>query len=130
MPPLRGSGAGRRRRAAVVAALVTCSTALAGREPAVAGGAPAPSVPAPQLERNPCVRGGEFACATARVPLDHGDPDGRTIELAVVGREATGPVPRPAPGHPPGRAARTRTTDPFRGTEEIPRNARRERRLL
>ncbi|WP_055692249.1 alpha/beta hydrolase [Streptomyces prasinus] len=91
MPPIRGSRAGRRRHAAVVAALVTCSTALTGQDLAVAGGAPAPSGPVPRLEWNPCVRGGEFDCATAKVPLDHDDPDGRTIELAVVRHEATDP---------------------------------------
>ncbi|MGX1507024.1 UNVERIFIED_CONTAM: pimeloyl-ACP methyl ester carboxylesterase [Streptomyces graminofaciens] len=90
MPPIRGLIAGRRRRTAVVAALVTCSTILTGPNIASAGGAPTP-VAAPQLEWSRCVPGSEFDCATAKVPLDYNDPGGRTIELAVVKRKATDP---------------------------------------
>ncbi|MFJ9814220.1 alpha/beta hydrolase [Streptomyces sp. NPDC101151] len=88
---IAGSTAVRRRCAAVVAAVVTCSTVLAGPDLAGAGGTPAPAVPAPQLKWKPCVKGGRFDCATAEVPLDYRDPGGRSIELAVVKRKATGP---------------------------------------
>ncbi|MFI2908966.1 alpha/beta hydrolase [Streptomyces sp. PDY-4] len=85
---------GRRRCAAVVAGVVACSTAFTGLGPAVAGGGPAPSVPAPELDWRPCVQGSPFDCATAEVPLDYRDPGGRAIELAVVRRKATGPGKR------------------------------------
>ncbi|MGY3205377.1 alpha/beta hydrolase [Streptomyces sp. TE5632] len=91
MPLIRRLTTARRRHAAFVAALVTCSTVLTGQELAVAGGTPTPSVPVPQLDWSPCVRGSEFDCATAKVPLDHGRPGGRTLELAVIKRKATGP---------------------------------------
>ncbi|WGD39472.1 alpha/beta hydrolase [Streptomyces cathayae] len=91
MPLIRRFTAVRRRHTAFVTALVTCSTVLAGQDLAVAGGTPAPSVPVPRLDWSPCVRGSEFDCATAKVPLDHGRPGGRTLELAVVKRKATDP---------------------------------------
>ncbi|GAA3310226.1 hypothetical protein GCM10020295_76750 [Streptomyces cinereospinus] len=83
--------AGRRCCAAAVAAVVTCSTALAGPGPAAADGTPTPAASAPRLDWHPCVKGSPFDCATARVPLDYGDPGGRTVELAVVKRKATAP---------------------------------------
>ncbi|MFD7686117.1 alpha/beta hydrolase [Streptomyces sp. NPDC059781] len=89
-----GPISGRRRRAAVVATVVACSTAFTGLGPTTADGGPAPSVPAPELDWRPCVQGSPFDCATAEVPLDHRDPGGRTIELAVVRRKATGPGAR------------------------------------
>ncbi|MFD7973533.1 alpha/beta hydrolase [Streptomyces clavifer] len=92
--PLRGFTAGRRRHAVVLAAVLTWSTVLTGQDPAAAGGAPAPSVPAPRLDWKPCVQGSPFDCAAAKVPLDYGSPGGRAVELAVVRRKATGPGPR------------------------------------
>ncbi|MFC8390351.1 alpha/beta hydrolase [Streptomyces sp. NPDC057238] len=90
MPPIRGPvGGRRRRRTAVITALLTCSTMVTGPNIASAGGAP--TVPAPQLDWSQCVPGSEFDCATAKVPLDYDDPRGRTIELAVVRRKATDP---------------------------------------
>ncbi|MEU1405500.1 alpha/beta hydrolase [Streptomyces sp. NPDC005728] len=86
-----GPISGRGRCAAVVAAVAACSTVLTGPDLVVAGGTPAPAVPAPQLEWTPCVQGSPFDCATAKVPLDYRNPGGRTIELAVVKRKATGP---------------------------------------
>ncbi|WSQ06441.1 alpha/beta hydrolase [Streptomyces sp. NBC_01231] len=86
--------AGRRHHAAALAAVVICSTAFTGPLHAPAGGAPSPSAPAPQLDWKPCVQGSPFDCATAKVPLDYDDPGGRTIELAVVKRKATGPGQR------------------------------------
>ncbi|MFF3448581.1 alpha/beta hydrolase [Streptomyces sp. NPDC002667] len=89
---MRRSGTRNRRRgAAAVAALVTLSTALAGQQLAVAGGGPTASVPAPKLNWKPCAPNTAYDCATAKVPLDYAKPRGRTIELAVVKRKATGP---------------------------------------
>ncbi|MFD7437998.1 alpha/beta hydrolase [Streptomyces sp. NPDC059861] len=83
---------GRRRVcAAAVAAVVTCATALAAPGLATAGGPPTPSASALKLDWSPCVKGSPFDCATAKVPLDYRAPGGRSIELAVVKRKATGP---------------------------------------
>ncbi|WP_328401105.1 alpha/beta hydrolase [Streptomyces sp. NBC_00390] len=90
IPPIPGSPAGRRRQTAALAAAVICSTVFTGPDLAVAGG-PSPSVPAPKLDWKPCIQGSPFDCATAKVPLDHLNPGGRTIELAVIKRKATGP---------------------------------------
>ncbi|MGW7429685.1 alpha/beta hydrolase [Streptomyces sp. NPDC054861] len=92
--PIPGAAARRRGYVAVVAALVTCSAAWTGQGPAVAGGAPTPSLPAPEPNWKPCTQGSPFDCAAVKVPLDYDDPGGRGIELAVVKREATGPGPR------------------------------------
>ncbi|MFF2730021.1 alpha/beta hydrolase [Streptomyces sp. NPDC058008] len=91
--PLRGSIAGRRRHAAAVA-VMTCVTVLAVQGPVAADGTSPPPAPAPRLDWSPCVGGSPFDCATAKVPLDHAEPGGRTIELAVVRRKATGPGQR------------------------------------
>ncbi|MFE3660356.1 alpha/beta hydrolase [Streptomyces sp. NPDC059165] len=72
---------------AVIAVTAVCSTVYTGPDLAVTGGPP-PSVPAPQLDWQPCVQGSPFDCATAEVPLDYDGPGGRTIELAVIKREA------------------------------------------
>ncbi|MGW1832467.1 alpha/beta hydrolase [Streptomyces tubercidicus] len=88
---ISGPIAGRRRRAAAVTAVLTCSTVLTGPDFAAAGGPPSPSAAAPRLEWRPCVRGSAFDCASARVPLDYRNPGGRTIELAVIKRPATDP---------------------------------------
>ncbi|MFC9889382.1 alpha/beta fold hydrolase [Streptomyces pilosus] len=90
MPRIRATPAGR-RRAAVVAALLTGSAVLTGPSPATAGGAPPPASAVPRLDWSRCVPGSAFDCATARVPLDHDEPGGRTIELAVVRRKAADP---------------------------------------
>ncbi|MGW7578419.1 alpha/beta hydrolase [Streptomyces sp. NPDC054765] len=86
----RDAAAGRRCHAAALAAAVICSTVFSGPGPAPAA-APSPSIPAPQLDWRPCARGSRFDCATAKVPLDYRNPGRRTIELAVVKRQATGP---------------------------------------
>ncbi|MFJ4468410.1 alpha/beta hydrolase [Streptomyces sp. NPDC089424] len=82
---------GRRRACAAVAAVVICATAPAVPGLATADGTRAPSASAPKLDWSPCVKGSPYDCATAQVPLDHGDPTGRSIDLAVVKRKATGP---------------------------------------
>ncbi|MER5891978.1 alpha/beta hydrolase [Streptomyces sp. NPDC001876] len=92
--PLRGLIAGRRRHAAVIATVMACSTVLTGQGPVTADGAPTPSVPAPRLDWRPCIQGSPFDCATAKVPLDYKNPQGRTIDLAVIKRKATRPAQR------------------------------------
>ncbi|MFE6152073.1 alpha/beta hydrolase [Streptomyces sp. NPDC057889] len=88
---ISGPTVGRRVCAAVIAALVTYSTVLTGLNLAAAGALPTASVPALKLNWRPCVQGGPFDCATAKVPLDYNNPGRRTIELAVIKRKATDP---------------------------------------
>ncbi|MFD7612010.1 alpha/beta hydrolase [Streptomyces sp. NPDC059828] len=71
--------------AALTAALLTCSMTTGG------GGTPTPPPSAPKLDWQPCAQDSPYDCATVELPLDYGDPSGRTIELAVVRRKATGP---------------------------------------
>ncbi|WP_406376208.1 alpha/beta hydrolase [Streptomyces sp. NBC_00647] len=84
----RGS---RRGSGAAVAAMVAFSTALAGQHHVAAEGGATPSVPPLKLDWRVCVQDSPYDCATARVPLDYSRPRGRTIELAVIKRKATGP---------------------------------------
>lgn len=51
-----------------------------------------PDPPVPQLNWAPCEGGLE--CATATVPLDYTDPDGRTIELGLARIPAANPAER------------------------------------
>ncbi|MBG0850538.1 alpha/beta fold hydrolase [Streptomyces spinoverrucosus] len=89
---MTGPIAGRRRRtAAVVAAVLACTTALTGPHLAATGAGTASTALAPQLEWKPCAQDRHYDCATATVPLDYANPRGRTIELSVVKRKATGP---------------------------------------
>ncbi|MGW6411298.1 alpha/beta hydrolase [Streptomyces vinaceus] len=87
--------AGRRRRAAILTAALACSVLLTGPGPAAAGAAaPSPPPPAsgvPRLDWSPCKPGSPWDCATAKVPLDHAAPAGRSIDLAVVRHRATDP---------------------------------------
>ncbi len=116
-----GPTAGRRRRAAVLAAALACSALLTGPGPSAARGAPpSPSPPVsggvPRLDWSPCKPGSPWDCATAKVPLDHAAPAGRTIDLAVVRRQATDPGRRVGtlfvnPGGPGGP-----------GTVQVPQN--------
>ncbi|GAA3377033.1 alpha/beta hydrolase [Streptomyces sannanensis] len=81
---------GRGRHAAATVATVICTTLFTTPGLAPAEGKPPPAS-APALQWSSCREAGGFDCATAKVPLDHRDPRGRTIELAVVRRKATGP---------------------------------------
>jgi pimeloyl-ACP methyl ester carboxylesterase len=64
----------------------------AGRQGAgLQGTQRAPAVPA--LAWSPCGSGG-FECATARVPLDYRQPDGQSIDIAVIRHPATDPAHR------------------------------------
>jgi pimeloyl-ACP methyl ester carboxylesterase len=87
----RAARHGRRWSACVLIAVVGL---LAVALPAGAVGPPAGAAAA--LAWHPCPdrdqRG--FQCATLRVPLDYGEPGGRTIRLAVIRREATDPKRR------------------------------------
>lgn len=47
----------------------------------------APPPPVAPADWQPC---GSLTCASVAVPLDHGDPDGPTISIALVRRPATG----------------------------------------
>jgi pimeloyl-ACP methyl ester carboxylesterase len=74
------------------AAVVVASREEGGNAPAGSGSTPSasPSPPSPELARfysqelewTECQ--GRFECATLQVPLDYADPDGRTIELALL----------------------------------------------
>ncbi|MFF7700807.1 alpha/beta hydrolase [Streptomyces lydicus] len=88
---ISGPIAGRRKRAAAIAVTLSCYAALAGPGLGAADAPPTPSVPAPALDWRPCPRDAHYDCAIAKVPLDYGDPHGRTLDLAVVRRKATRP---------------------------------------
>jgi pimeloyl-ACP methyl ester carboxylesterase len=87
---------------------------VAGLSPAALASAAA--APVPVLDWQPCGEPGQqgFDCATAQVPLDYGDPQGATIDLAVIRHSATDPAHRLGalffnPGGPGGA-----------GTDELP----------
>lgn len=70
-------------------------TALLGTAPGAATATTVASPPVPVLSWGPCDGEGDgFECATARVPLDHREPTGRTIDLAVTRRLAADPSRR------------------------------------
>ncbi|MEJ2867766.1 alpha/beta hydrolase [Actinomycetospora sp. OC33-EN08] len=79
------------------ALLVTAvATLLAAVLTGTGWAAPPPGPAVPPLAWGKCDDGSPpaqagFQCATATVPLDHRDPRGRTISLAVVRKPATGP---------------------------------------
>jgi len=58
-----------------------------------AGAVRPPAAAAAPLAWKPCADRAQrgYQCATLRVPLDYDEPDGRTIRLAVIRREATDP---------------------------------------
>ncbi|KDN87683.1 hypothetical protein [Kitasatospora cheerisanensis] len=64
---------------------------LATAAPASATAAP-DAAPVPRLAWTACADG--FQCTTARVPLDHHDPHGATIDLAVLRHPAEDPAHR------------------------------------
>ncbi|MFJ5809803.1 alpha/beta hydrolase [Streptomyces sp. NPDC093093] len=97
--PIPGSMRGRPRHyAATLAVTAVGSTLFLGPTLAPADGMPSPSVTASastagrgRLDWHPCVPGSPFDCAAFKVPLDHAEPRGRAIDLAVVRRKATDP---------------------------------------
>ncbi|MGW2380710.1 alpha/beta hydrolase [Streptomyces sp. NPDC001658] len=80
----KGFGRLRVAGAAVAALAVTWTGAQvwAAQSPADAAGSP----PVPTLDWSDCQGG--FQCANAQVPLDYRDPEGRTITLAVIRKQA------------------------------------------
>ncbi|MFB7657441.1 MULTISPECIES: alpha/beta hydrolase [unclassified Streptomyces] len=48
----------------------------------------------PQLDWHACQNAPGYQCATANMPLDHDQPEGRQIEIAVIKRPATDPAHR------------------------------------
>jgi pimeloyl-ACP methyl ester carboxylesterase len=80
----------------VATAAVALAGLVAGLSPLAAPASAAAAAPVPVLDWQPCPapeqRG--FGCATAPVPLDYGDPQGATIDLAVIRHPATDPVNR------------------------------------
>ncbi|MFE6844539.1 alpha/beta hydrolase [Streptomyces sp. NPDC057686] len=87
--PLSGPAGGRCHRAAALVAAAVCSIVLSCPGSGAAQDTPSPSAGIPRLDWRPCTPGSPYDCATARVPLDHSAPAGRTIDLAVVRRKAT-----------------------------------------
>ncbi|MGW1882464.1 alpha/beta fold hydrolase [Streptomyces sp. NPDC001970] len=65
-------------------------TAFTGPGLAPAAGGPTPPG-AGTLEWSPCRNAAGFDCATAEAPQDHSTPQGRTVQLTVIKRKATGP---------------------------------------
>src|SRR5262249_21437761 len=74
--------------AVVVVGLLACLSITAAGQAAAAAEAFVPV-----LDWQPCAAPSQqgFDCATAQLPLDYRDPERRTIELAVIKREATDP---------------------------------------
>jgi pimeloyl-ACP methyl ester carboxylesterase len=84
-------------RLVAMAALATAGLAAFLSPATAAGSAPASSAaPVPELAWQPCAdpRQSGFDCATAQVPLDYGDLQGSTIDLAVIRHRATAPANR------------------------------------
>lgn len=83
------------RRLATLVALGSTVLALHAGSPAAAGTPAAPPPPTPPLTWSPC---GDMApgldCATVSVPLDHADPGGQRIDVAISRRPATDPALR------------------------------------
>jgi pimeloyl-ACP methyl ester carboxylesterase len=64
--------------------------------PAAALASTSAAMPIPELDWQPCAdpRQRGFDCATAQVPLDYGDPQGATLDLALIRHPATDPAHR------------------------------------
>ena len=86
--------------ALTVLLLASACSGQADNNESQANGAPVPSETATALERfyaqalhwSGC--GGEFECATVKVPLDYEAPEGETIDLALLRAPATKPEDR------------------------------------
>src|SRR5262245_54880476 len=76
--------------AVALAGLVDCLS------PSVGAAAAAAEAPVPVLNWQRCAEPTPqgFDCATAQVPLDYGDPQGTTVDLAVIRHRATDPAQR------------------------------------
>jgi pimeloyl-ACP methyl ester carboxylesterase len=73
--------------------VATAAGALAGLVACLSPAAGPAEPPVPVLDWQPCADPSQhdFDCATAQVPLDYGDPQGATIDLAVIRHPATDP---------------------------------------
>jgi pimeloyl-ACP methyl ester carboxylesterase len=78
-------------RARALAAYIISAAAI-GTAAATAQAAPAGAPPVPDLRWTDC--GGGLQCATARVPLDYGQPRGRAISIALIRLPASDPAHR------------------------------------
>ncbi|GAA3116379.1 hypothetical protein GCM10020254_73960 [Streptomyces goshikiensis] len=69
------------------------------------------------LRWKPCTRNAQagFECAVAKVPLDHAEPSGRTIDLAVIRHRAAA-----AGGAPPDRCSSTPADPAAPGRSDCP----------
>jgi pimeloyl-ACP methyl ester carboxylesterase len=76
--------------------VATAAVALTGLVACLWSGAAAAETPVPELDWQACADPDQdgFDCATAQVPLDYGDPQGATIDLAVIRHRATDPAQR------------------------------------
>ncbi|WP_412079713.1 alpha/beta hydrolase (plasmid) [Streptomyces xanthophaeus] len=91
----RLADAPRRRVVWGISLVLIAVTALLGAAPGAATATTPAAPPVPVLSWGPCADPGNgFECATARVPLDYRQPDGRTIPLAVTRRLAADPARR------------------------------------
>lgn len=78
-----------------IALVLVAVTALLGAAPGTAVATPPAGPAVPVLTWRPCTGPADgFECATALVPLDHRDPGGRTVPLAVTRRPAADPSRR------------------------------------
>ena len=84
------------RRVATAAAAIAGLVGFPALAPAAAPIAVSAAAPVPVLDWQPCPDSGQrgFDCATAQAPLDYSDPQGATIELAVIRHLATDPANR------------------------------------
>ncbi|MGW5347776.1 alpha/beta fold hydrolase [Streptomyces sp. NPDC004050] len=89
MPRPGPAGARHHRTVALVAAVVSSAVLCCPGGTAATQDAPPPTAGVPRLDWSPCTPGSPYDCATARVPLDHADPGGRAVDLALVRRKAT-----------------------------------------
>ena len=84
------------RRVATAAVAIAGLAGFPALAPAAGLAAAAAAAPVPVLDWQPCADPGQrgFDCATAQAPLDYSDPQGATIELAVIRHLATDPANR------------------------------------
>ena len=118
-----------KRRAAIAAAAVgiVVVSGVLGAAPTAGGAAPAAGgATTTSLSWSPCYpREGRFQCAKMAVPLDYSQPDGPTIELAVIRQRATDRAHRIGslllnPGGPGGSGVDfVRFAGPFLFTDEV-----------
>ncbi|MYW68330.1 alpha/beta fold hydrolase [Streptomyces sp. SID8379] len=93
------------RRSPRPVAWLTAAASLAAASPALLAAPPAAAAPAPDVVWGSCpapdalqgsgpAPGPDWQCGTLKVPLDHAEPDGRQISLALIRKPATGPGER------------------------------------